>query len=139
MLTGSPQLNVDRLGTISILHVIGDIDEASSSHLDAALRDAATDCEGPLIVAFVECPYAAVTCLDVLMRQFKVLPTRLSVVAPPKSHVRSHFDRMPLGSVPPVHDGFREAILAICEANRIDRTTDRVDATAAACESASSR
>lgn len=127
MLTGSPRFKVDRLGKFSILHVIGNVDEANSCNLEIAMREAARECDGQLIVAFVECNYAAATCLNVLMRQFKLLASRLSVVAPVKSHVRRHFDLMPFGSVPPVHDSFREAILAICRANETDRATHSVE------------
>jgi len=121
-----PRFYVDRLGSLSIVHVLGDIDEANSLQFETTMRDAARDSDGPLIVSFVECTSAAATSLNVLVRQFESLGTRLSVVAPPSNHVRRDIGLMSRGTMLPIYDGFREAVLALCDANDVGHTTHSV-------------
>ncbi|MGH7728088.1 MAG: hypothetical protein ACREM2_04790 [Vulcanimicrobiaceae bacterium] len=127
----SPQFVMAHVGRFSVVHAVGRLDDAGGSKLEEVIREAAAQSDGPLIVSFLECePVAAESCQTVLLRLFKLLPTRLRVVAPPESALRRHLELLPAGRVPPLHDGFRQAILGVCDSHEILR--DRPQASGAA-------
>lgn len=100
-------------GTVCLLHVSGEIDSFNSLELDAAIAGVAQAHRGALTVSFVDCSFADCSCLRVLIRQFKLLGARLSIVAPPASALGRHLDITHLITTLPVHGSLREAYLAI--------------------------
>ncbi|MFY9778905.1 MAG: STAS domain-containing protein [Candidatus Baltobacteraceae bacterium] len=107
------RFKLERRGTVCILHVSGDVDLSNSAALEAAITRAARAHRGALLVSFADCDFVDCSCLSVLIRQFRMLPVRLSIVAPPASRLRRLLDVTCLAGALPVHDGLREAQLAI--------------------------
>jgi anti-anti-sigma factor len=100
-------------GTVSLLHVSGEVDISNSRALDAAIAEASRANEGAILVSFVDCRFADGSCLRVLIRQFNLLSSRLLIVAPPGSGLRHILDVASLTSKLPVYDSLRQAHLAI--------------------------
>jgi anti-anti-sigma factor len=92
-----------------ILRVRGEVDTSNSLALEAAIAGASQAHRGVVLVSFVECTFADCSCLSVLIRQFKTLPQRLMIVAPPASRLRRLLDLASLAAALPVYDGLRPA------------------------------
>jgi anti-anti-sigma factor len=102
-LKGIARFNIERRGMEWVLNVTGDIDGSNSHVLEAAIAAVARQHEGSVSVSFVDCAFADCSCLTVLMRQFKLLSTRLWIIAPRGSRFRRLLDITSLAQVLPVH------------------------------------
>lgn len=104
---------VDCRGTLCLLHVSGDVDISNSSALEAEIESASRAHRGAVVASFVDCKFADCSCLSALIRQFKLLPARLLIVAPPASRLRRLLDITCLTAALPVYDDVRAAQLAV--------------------------
>jgi anti-anti-sigma factor len=107
------RFDVERSGSVCLLHVNGEIDIYSSAELEAKIADLGREQRGEILVSFVLCNFIDCSGLRILIRQFKQLGNRLLIVAPPASALYRILDLAGLATVLPVHKGLHEACFAI--------------------------
>jgi anti-anti-sigma factor len=107
------RFDVDCSGVVCLLRVNGEIDIYNSAELDAKIADLGREQRGEILVSFVHCSFIDCSGLRILLRQFKLLGNRLLIVAPPASALCRILDLTGLATVLPVHEGLREAYLAV--------------------------
>jgi anti-anti-sigma factor len=106
---------------MSLLSVSGDVDISNSPALDGAIAAASQAYRGLVVISFADCQFADGSCVRVLIRQFKLLPARLLIVAAPGSWLRRLLDLTSLTATLPVYNGLREAHLPMVPGARSSR------------------
>jgi anti-anti-sigma factor len=101
--------------------VSGEIDISNSPALEAAIAVAFRAHRGVTLVSLGECTFVDCSCLSVLIRQHRLYPARLMIVAPAASRLRRLLDLTSLTALLPVYDGLRAAQLAVAPEARASR------------------
>ena len=101
---------VERLGPMSLSHVLGELDIGNCSELAGAIERAGEANTGPIIVAFVECTYVDTSGLTTLVEAHRSYGRRLHVVVTPESKIRRMFRATGLDRSLSMHDDFRVAL-----------------------------
>jgi anti-anti-sigma factor len=104
---------IKRVGTVSVLALSGEVDIFNSPYLDRVIASVSRAHRGTIVVSFIDCTFADCSCLNVLIRQYNKLTTRLQIVAPPATALGRIVELTELAGVLPVHDSLREAYLAL--------------------------
>jgi len=112
------QFKAECRGTMCLLHVSGDVDTSNCWVLDAAIASVSRAHRGGVLVSFVDCKFVDSSCLGVLIRQFKLLPARLLIIAPLASRLRRLLDITSLTAALPVYNSLRQAELVIASDSR---------------------
>ncbi len=106
------RFSVERDGSTCLLHVDGEVDASNSAALETAIAGTARNGCGLVIVSFAGCKFVDFSCALVLIRQFKTLAGRFSIVAPPAGRLRRLLDVTSLTGSLPVYNNVRQAQLA---------------------------
>jgi anti-anti-sigma factor len=111
MLTSFEPFRIEQHGAVCVVRAVGDVDFANSARLERTMLEASAAHSGPVIASFADCTFADCSCLNVLIRAFKMLGERLQIVAPPKSILRRVLDLTNMSGVLPIHDEFTGSLV----------------------------
>lgn len=110
MVTSFAPVLVERLGKLTLMHVMGELDITNYLELGEAVDAAAGRGPDPLIIGFVECTYIDTSGLTALVIAHRKYGRRLHFVVPSESKVRRIFEATGLHRALLVHGDFRAAI-----------------------------
>jgi anti-anti-sigma factor len=102
-----------RVGTLCVVSLSGEVDIFNSPVLERWIASVSRAQRGAVVVSFVDCAFADCSCLNVLIRQYKKLASRLQIVAPSATALGRILELTELSGVLPVHGSLRDAYLAV--------------------------